>query len=343
MDDTLLGIGQMAKASGLTVSALRFYAGSSVLVPAFVDPTTGYRSYRPAQLREARLIAQLRRVAMPLREIRQILTAHEDPAEVAKIIERHLHRLEAGLADAKRVLSTVQHLLHDQEEPMPTTATVTTDALAGAAQTVAHAIGDDPEYPMLRGVLVEIDSTAHTLRLVATDRHRLSVTTINDCTTTGPDASLLAPSSLLDTLQAHRAGGEVTMRVDGDLLTINDARFDALSFEFPAYQRVLREDSAYTASVDAGEFRSAVEAAATRTVDGVAVVPMAVNGAGKIALQDDPDAVVQLVVNREFLLQAAQSISAPHLVLDLDGPLAPLALRNETGSTLTMVMPVREG
>jgi phosphoribosylaminoimidazole-succinocarboxamide synthase len=134
VDDTLLGIGQMAKASGLTVSALRFYAGSSVLEPAVVDAATGYRLYRPSQLRDARLIAQLRRVAMPLRDIRQILAAQEDPAEVAAIIERHLRRLEAGLADAKRVLSTVQHLLHDQKDPMPTT----NDALAGLSDRHLH-------------------------------------------------------------------------------------------------------------------------------------------------------------------------------------------------------------
>lgn len=37
------GIGQMARECGLTVSALRFYDGAGVLVPARVDPHTGYR------------------------------------------------------------------------------------------------------------------------------------------------------------------------------------------------------------------------------------------------------------------------------------------------------------
>lgn len=124
MDESLLGIGQMAQGSGLTVSALRFYAGASVLEPAVVDPDTGYRWYRPDHLRQARLIAQLRRVAMPLRDIRQILAARDDAVEVSRIIEEHLHRLEAGLADARRVLSTVPHLLDDLEEPVPTTATL---------------------------------------------------------------------------------------------------------------------------------------------------------------------------------------------------------------------------
>lgn len=115
MDDTLLGIGQMAKATGLTISALRFYDGASVLVPAVVDPATGYRLYRENQLPDGRLIAQLRRVAMPLRDVRRILAARSQPAEVATIIDTHLRRLEAGLQDAKRVLSTVQHSLHDRE------------------------------------------------------------------------------------------------------------------------------------------------------------------------------------------------------------------------------------
>lgn len=132
--EALLGIGQMAKASGLTVSALRFYAGSSVLAPTVVDPATGYRLYRPGQVLDARLIAQLRRIAMPLRDIRRVLAAPEDPAGVAAIIGEHLHRLEAGLADARNVLTTVQHLLHDQGSSMPTT----NDALAGLATRHLH-------------------------------------------------------------------------------------------------------------------------------------------------------------------------------------------------------------
>jgi phosphoribosylaminoimidazole-succinocarboxamide synthase len=122
VDETLLGIGQMAQRSGLPVSALRFYAGAAVLTPAVVDPDTGYRWYRPDQLRQAQLIAQLRRVGMPLRDVREVLAARDDAVEVSRILDRYLHRLEAGLADAKRVLSTVPSLLDHLEEHVPTTA-----------------------------------------------------------------------------------------------------------------------------------------------------------------------------------------------------------------------------
>jgi len=57
-------IGELARASGLSVSALRFYDGAGVLVPARVDPATGYRWYDAGQVRSARLIARLRRVGM---------------------------------------------------------------------------------------------------------------------------------------------------------------------------------------------------------------------------------------------------------------------------------------
>ncbi|HET6479798.1 MAG TPA: MerR family DNA-binding transcriptional regulator [Actinoplanes sp.] len=51
------GIGELARVSGLSVSALRFYDGAGVLVPAEVNPVTGYRRYADDQIRAARLIA----------------------------------------------------------------------------------------------------------------------------------------------------------------------------------------------------------------------------------------------------------------------------------------------
>ncbi|NED97664.1 MerR family DNA-binding transcriptional regulator [Phytoactinopolyspora alkaliphila] len=51
------GIGQMARASGLSVSALRFYDRAGVLVSAVTDPGSGYRRYAPDQVHAARLVA----------------------------------------------------------------------------------------------------------------------------------------------------------------------------------------------------------------------------------------------------------------------------------------------
>ena len=50
--DALLRIGDFSRASSLSVKALRAYHETGLLVPADVDPRTGYRSYSVAQLND---------------------------------------------------------------------------------------------------------------------------------------------------------------------------------------------------------------------------------------------------------------------------------------------------
>jgi DNA-binding transcriptional MerR regulator len=68
----LLTIGAFARAAGLTPKALRLYDELGLLPPAAVDAESGYRLYDPQQLPQARLIAELRRIDMPLAEIRTV-------------------------------------------------------------------------------------------------------------------------------------------------------------------------------------------------------------------------------------------------------------------------------
>ena len=76
-----LSIGEFATRSRLSHKALRLYDELGLLTPAAVDPDTGYRSYEVAQLEQARLVAALRRIAVPLAEIKAIPTSrcHRGP------------------------------------------------------------------------------------------------------------------------------------------------------------------------------------------------------------------------------------------------------------------------
>jgi DNA-binding transcriptional MerR regulator len=73
--DRLLSIGAFARRSRLSVKALRLYDSSGLLVPADVDPRTGYRRYRESQLLSARLIVMMRRVGIPLTLVASIIAA----------------------------------------------------------------------------------------------------------------------------------------------------------------------------------------------------------------------------------------------------------------------------
>jgi DNA-binding transcriptional MerR regulator len=118
MDD-LLPIGRFARLAGLTVGALRHYDELDLLRPAVVDETTGYRRYRPSQLEDARTIARLRELEVPLEEIRDVLAA-DDPADRARRLDVHRARIEARTHRLQRVLHHVQGVV-ERKEPIVST------------------------------------------------------------------------------------------------------------------------------------------------------------------------------------------------------------------------------
>jgi DNA-binding transcriptional MerR regulator len=109
MDDELLPIGRFARLTGLSVGALRHYDELDLLRPAAVDPFTGYRRYRPGQLDDARIVARLRELEVPLDDIRAVL-AEDDPAERARRLTAHRARVEARTYRLQRVLHHVTQI-----------------------------------------------------------------------------------------------------------------------------------------------------------------------------------------------------------------------------------------
>lgn len=71
--DELMPIGEFSERSGLSQRRLRSYAAEGLLVPAAVDPASGYRYYSPGQMHEAKVIDALRQAGMSLADIRLVL------------------------------------------------------------------------------------------------------------------------------------------------------------------------------------------------------------------------------------------------------------------------------
>lgn len=115
----LLTIGAFARASGLTVKALRIYADLGLLRPAAVHPDSGYRYYHPEQLELARLVARLRRTGMPLRRIRQVC-AHwsDDPWQAAAEITTWWSAAQADVALRQRLVASLVEELRTRRTTM---------------------------------------------------------------------------------------------------------------------------------------------------------------------------------------------------------------------------------
>ena len=97
-----MSIGEFARDSRLSAKALRLYDELGLLPPARVDEDSGYRFYEAGQLKQARLIAALRQLQVPLAEIKAILPL--EPAQAAERVRVIWAATEAGHT-ARRALA----------------------------------------------------------------------------------------------------------------------------------------------------------------------------------------------------------------------------------------------
>ncbi|MDX1687630.1 MAG: MerR family transcriptional regulator [Candidatus Promineifilaceae bacterium] len=119
-DEATLTISQFGRMSQLSRKALRIYDDRGLLLPAHVDPDSGYRYYTRRQLATARHIRLLRLLEMPLDKIEAVLAAwEEDPTAAQRLIQARVTAAEKELETvhlAARLL--VDEITPDKERKM---------------------------------------------------------------------------------------------------------------------------------------------------------------------------------------------------------------------------------
>jgi len=116
-----MSIGEFARRSRLSPKALRLYDGLGLLSPARVDELSGYRYYEEAQLEEARLIATLRQVGVPLTTVQEVLAL--DPAEMAEQVTAFWREAEVRHAGQRELVTALVDRLTGRSTVMYEVAT----------------------------------------------------------------------------------------------------------------------------------------------------------------------------------------------------------------------------
>jgi protein phosphatase len=142
----LMSSGEFARTSGLTRKALRLYDELGLLTPARVDPQSGYRFYAPAQLEQARLVAWLRRLGMPLAEIRAMSALSS--AAAAEKLGAYWDRVEAETAARRELASFLIGYLSGKDTDMasPTSEELTVRYAVRSDIGLARADNEDAAY-----------------------------------------------------------------------------------------------------------------------------------------------------------------------------------------------------
>jgi DNA-binding transcriptional MerR regulator len=113
---SLMGIGEFAARSRLSQKALRLYDELGLLPPARVDPASGYRWYAHAQLEQARLVASLRRIGVPLAQIKVMLSL--DAGKAAEQVASYWAEAEAEHSGRRELAGYLVDHLNGKESVM---------------------------------------------------------------------------------------------------------------------------------------------------------------------------------------------------------------------------------
>lgn len=152
-----LSIGDFSRATHLTVKTLRHYHDIGLLVPAGVDPRTGYRRYAAAQIPDAQVVRRFRDLGMPLEEIGAVLATSHLPTR-NRYLTAHLHRLEEELGRTRRAVASLRELLAPPDAPdVPKVDLRSVDAARAAAITATVDAEDAAGW--FQGALGELFAT----------------------------------------------------------------------------------------------------------------------------------------------------------------------------------------
>jgi len=122
---TLMSIGEFALATGLSVKALLFYDERGLLVPADVDPHSGYRSYAPGQVRTATQLRVLRTAGLSLEDVKAALA---EPECLPTLLAEHGEALRRRRDLEDRAMALAQALTASVHDDGPRIQERTADA-----------------------------------------------------------------------------------------------------------------------------------------------------------------------------------------------------------------------
>jgi DNA-binding transcriptional MerR regulator len=112
-----LSIGDFSRMTFLSAKALRLYQEAGLLIPAEIDPATGYRSYDLSQVATAQVIRRFKYLGMPLEQIKAVLTV-PDIAARNGLIASHLKQMEENLERTQVIVASLRALLETTPPPM---------------------------------------------------------------------------------------------------------------------------------------------------------------------------------------------------------------------------------
>ena len=113
--NTIMNIGEAAKASGVSAKMIRHYE-SVGLFPEAARTDSGYRQYSEKEIGTLRFIRQSRDLGFSIEQIRELLGLWHNrkrPSRLVKALaQAHIAELDDKLRELQAMKATLEHLVH---------------------------------------------------------------------------------------------------------------------------------------------------------------------------------------------------------------------------------------
>lgn len=115
-ESNLISIGEMAKISGINIKCLRYYDAEGVLIPAWINPDTGYRYYDISQTAILEVIECCLALDIPLKVIKGFLDLGNNKDAMIKTERMCNHGIEVLKERVNKITQLQKRMEHLQEE-----------------------------------------------------------------------------------------------------------------------------------------------------------------------------------------------------------------------------------
>lgn len=110
MEEPLLKIGQIAAFFNVSVKAIRIYEKKGIIIPAKIDPDTGYRYYTADQVQTLAALLELKALGFSLSEIKSIISGGINDSDLVAALVRKRLAWQDAIASAQNKIDAIDRI-----------------------------------------------------------------------------------------------------------------------------------------------------------------------------------------------------------------------------------------
>ena len=110
MDEPLMRIGEIAAFFGVSVKAIRIYEKKGIIIPAKIDPDSGYRYYTVDQVRTLNALLELKSLGFSLAEIKEVISGGLYKEGLMRALARKRRAWQDVIAAAENKINAIDKI-----------------------------------------------------------------------------------------------------------------------------------------------------------------------------------------------------------------------------------------